>query len=187
MKNKGLNFSIGETKEWLDCGNKNAVLETQEKILKSGKSSCFNAKIKENSNIIPPCYIGKNVEIYNSTIGPFVSIGDNTVIAGQTGIAGSVCIGKNVMIGALSKSPLTAKKIFEWRAKLESNEMLVREIIDIDSSYVDIESDETSAVTKGKLKNKKEDEDKSEKLTKDKKEKSDEKENEDKDKEKENE
>ncbi len=106
---------------------------------------------------------------------------------GEIAIAKRIEEGKNVMIGALSKSPLTAKKIFEWRAKLESNEMLVREIIDIDSSYVDIESDETSAVTKGKLKNKKEDEDKSEKLTKDKKEKSDEKENEDKDKEKENE
>ena len=69
---------------------------------------------------------------------------------GEIAIAKRIEDGKNVMIGALSKSPLTAKKIFEWREKLESNEMLVREIIDIDSSYVDIESDETDAVAKEK-------------------------------------
>ena len=97
---------------------------------------------------------------------------------GEIAIAKRIEEGKNVMIGALSKSPLTAKKIFEWREKLESNEMLVREIIDIDSSYVDIESDETDAVAKEKSKNKKQDIDKQEKLTKDKETKDDDKEKE---------
>ena len=43
---------------------------------------------------------------------------------GEIAIAKRIEEGKNVMIGALSKSPLTAKKIFEWRAKLESNERI---------------------------------------------------------------
>ena len=39
------------------------------------------SKIKsQNSKIIPPCVIGKNVQIINSTVGPFASIGDNTII-----------------------------------------------------------------------------------------------------------
>ena len=52
------------------------------------------------------------------------------------------------MISALVQSPLTAKKVFEWKEKLEKNELLVREIIDIDSMYVDFESGTDSAVSK---------------------------------------
>jgi len=69
---------------------------------------------------------------------------------GEIAIAKRIEEGKNVMIGALSKSPLTAKKIFEWKSKLESNELLVREIIDIDSSYVDVDSSENGESSKNK-------------------------------------
>ena len=61
---------------------------------------------------------------------------------GEIAIAKRIEEGKNVMISGLSKSPITARKIFEWKSKLESNELLVREIIDIDSSYVDIDTAE---------------------------------------------
>ena len=33
-----------------------------------------------NSKIIPPCYIGKNVTIKNSTIGPGTSLGEGTKV-----------------------------------------------------------------------------------------------------------
>ena len=81
---------------------------------------------------------------------------------GEIAIAKRIEEGKNVMIGALSKSPLTARKIFEWKLKLENNELLVREIIDIDSSYVDIDNSENEEPSK----NKKEDDDKKKKSTK---------------------
>jgi RNA polymerase primary sigma factor len=45
------------------------------------------------------------------------------------------------MIDALAQSPLTAKKLFEWQEQLSKNELLVREIIDIDSTYIDYESE----------------------------------------------
>ena len=86
----------------------------------------------------------------------------------EIAIAKRIEEGKNVMIGALSKSPLTAKKIFEWKAKLETNELLVREIIDIDSSYVDIDSEDSEVGAKEKQKNKKEIDAKPEKESKDK-------------------
>ena len=34
-----------------------------------------------------------------------------------------------------------SKKIFEWKDQLEKNELLVRDIIDIDSTYEDFEND----------------------------------------------
>ena len=56
---------------------------------------------------------------------------------GEIAIAKRIEAGKNVMIRALFQSPLTAKKVFEWREQLENNKILIREIIDIDSTYMD--------------------------------------------------
>tara|TARA_Y100000590_G_scaffold360828_1_gene417279 strand:+ start:2380 stop:4308 length:1929 start_codon:yes stop_codon:yes gene_type:complete len=73
---------------------------------------------------------------------------------GEIAIAKRIEEGKNVMIGAISQSPLTAKKIFDWKQKLESDEILVREIIDIDSTYMDIDSEEEDESVKNKAKDK---------------------------------
>jgi RNA polymerase primary sigma factor len=68
---------------------------------------------------------------------------------GEIAIAKRIEAGKDVMINALTQSPLVAKKIYEWKEKIESSELLVREIIDIDSTYEDFEAD---AVESKKLK-----------------------------------
>ena len=60
---------------------------------------------------------------------------------GEIAIAKRIEAGKDYIMTGLFQSPLTAEKVFEWREKLEQSQLLVREIIDIDSSYVDIEGD----------------------------------------------
>lgn len=83
LRQKGAKFSLGKVDDWMDCGNKNATVETNSKILNYEKDefSKFPASAKvENSLIIPPCFIGENVEIINSKIGPNVSIGNGTKI-----------------------------------------------------------------------------------------------------------
>ena len=65
---------------------------------------------------------------------------------GEIAIAKRIEAGKNVMTNGLFQSPITARKVFEWKEKLEKNELLVREIVDIDSTY--IESDETGQILK---------------------------------------
>ena len=57
---------------------------------------------------------------------------------GEIAIAKRIEAGKGVMIRSLLESPFTAKKVFEWKEKLEKNEILVKEIIDIDKSYIDL-------------------------------------------------
>jgi len=59
---------------------------------------------------------------------------------GEIAIAKRIEAGKDVMINALTQSPLVGKKIYEWKEKIESNELLVRDIIDIDSTYEDFEA-----------------------------------------------
>merc|ERR1739848_921965 len=87
-------------------------------------------------------------------------------------IAKRIEAGKDVMISALSQSPLTANTIFEWKKKLEENQLLVREIIDIDSTYMDIDSEEEEeASDKNKKNEKKVENEKSTKPKKDEKDK----------------
>ncbi|HQC07542.1 MAG TPA: sugar phosphate nucleotidyltransferase, partial [Kaistella chaponensis] len=83
LRQKGAKFSLGKVDDWMDCGNKNATVETNGKVLEYERDNLSqypaSAKI-ENCMIIPPCFIGENVEIYNSKIGPGVSIGNNTKV-----------------------------------------------------------------------------------------------------------
>ena len=59
---------------------------------------------------------------------------------GEIAIAKRIEAGKDVMINALTQSPIIGKKISEWKGLIESQEMLVRDIIDIDSTYEDFEA-----------------------------------------------
>ena len=91
MMRQGAKFIPGEVKEWMDCGNKDAVLDTLSvllpKIQEQKSSPC------ENSKIIDPCYIGENVKISNSTIGPNVSIANGSII--ENSIISSSSIGSS--------------------------------------------------------------------------------------------
>lgn len=82
MKNKGLSFAPAQVIEWMDCGNKDATVSTNQRILEYHKDEKLVADsvIRDNSIIIPPCYIGENVFIKNSIIGPHVSLGDNSSV-----------------------------------------------------------------------------------------------------------
>jgi RNA polymerase primary sigma factor len=59
---------------------------------------------------------------------------------GEIAIAKRIEAGKDVMINALTQSPIVGKKISEWKDKIEIQDMLVRDIIDIDSTYEDFEA-----------------------------------------------
>ena len=67
---------------------------------------------------------------------------------GEIAIAKRIEAGKDVMLNALSQSPITAQQFFEWNTKLHNDEILVREIIDIDTNYMD--DDENTNNSKNK-------------------------------------
>ena len=74
---------------------------------------------------------------------------------GEIAIAKRIEAGKDVMINALTQSPIVGKKIFEWKEQIENQQMLVRDIIDIDSTYEDFEASEDDANLKLDKKSKK--------------------------------
>tara|TARA_Y100001970_G_scaffold284197_1_gene401055 strand:- start:52 stop:1878 length:1827 start_codon:yes stop_codon:yes gene_type:complete len=67
---------------------------------------------------------------------------------GEIAIAKRIEAGKDVMLIALSQSPITAQQFFEWNEKLQTDEILVREIIDIDTNYMEDETTGPSAKQK---------------------------------------
>jgi glucose-1-phosphate thymidylyltransferase len=123
MKTKGTKFVPGQVTEWLDCGNKNATVYTNSRILafmhNSGEKMIDDSLKQENSVIIQPCYIGKNVSIKNAIVGPNVSIGDgssieksvvsNSIIQKSTKISNAVI--DNSMIGSSVEYKGTARDL----------------------------------------------------------------------------
>ena len=67
---------------------------------------------------------------------------------GEIAIAKRIEAGKDVMLNALTQSPITAQQLFEWDKKLQNDEILVREIIDIDTNYMEDENTGQSAKQK---------------------------------------
>ena len=67
---------------------------------------------------------------------------------GEIAIAKRIEAGKDVMLNALSQSPITAQQFFDWNEKLQNDQILVREIIDIDTNYMEDESTGTSSKQK---------------------------------------
>tara|TARA_B100000941_G_scaffold144498_1_gene102540 strand:+ start:341 stop:2212 length:1872 start_codon:yes stop_codon:yes gene_type:complete len=70
---------------------------------------------------------------------------------GEIAIAKRIEAGKDVMINALTQSPIVGKKIFEWKESIENQNMLVRDIIDIDSTYEDFEASDDDEIKNKKV------------------------------------
>ena len=82
MKNNGTRFRTASIEEWIDCGNKEAVVHANKRMLDIKRNEKLHADSAQiiNAVVIPPCFIGKNAIIKDSVIGPYVSVGNNSVI-----------------------------------------------------------------------------------------------------------
>lgn len=88
MMAKGKRFVPGEVNAWMDCGNKAITVETNSQMLaflaEEGKALVHPTAVLENATIIPPCFVGKDVVLTNSTLGPGVAIGEGSQIKDST-------------------------------------------------------------------------------------------------------
>lgn len=119
MKQKGARFKAGSVDVWMDCGNKNAMVDTNTKVLGflKDEKGLVSASLKStNSVVIPPCFIGENVSLTNSVVGPNVSIESGAVVTGSV-VRNSIlrghtrvqdCVMDNSMIGERAQVKGTA-------------------------------------------------------------------------------
>lgn len=113
LKNEGIRFRTGEIEEWLDCGNKEAILYSNERMLVFHRDQGLVSPLAtiENSVIVPPCFIGDNAVLRHAVVGPYVSVGHNSTVE-NTVIANSIiqnrsqirnAVLENSMVGNSSK------------------------------------------------------------------------------------
>ena len=80
MKNKSIKFKSATVNEWLDCGNKDATVHTNQRILHYQGNKISETCEQNYSVIIEPCFIDDGAIINNSVVGPYVSVGKKTLI-----------------------------------------------------------------------------------------------------------
>ena len=116
-------------------------------ILVEKKSDFKVLRKKENSSKEE----GKTIEKSDDPIRMYLrEMGGVELLSreGEIAIAKRIEAGKDVMLIALSQSPITAQQLFDWDEKLQKDEILVREIIDIDTNYMEDENTGPSAKQK---------------------------------------
>jgi len=121
MTEDGAKFVPGEVNKWMDCGNPKVTIETNSEVLKlkyPDSEISPDAEIK-NSVIINPCFIGSDVKVSNSVIGPHVTIGrnskiencrvENTILQSSSVLKNAVF--KDSMIGSHVKAQFEPQKL----------------------------------------------------------------------------
>lgn len=102
MKSKGLLFSPGHVHEWLDCGNYESTVFTNQRVLhhKGANGQLTGTFIADHATVIQPCFIADGVVLKHAVVGPHVSLGQgcrvenavitNTIVMNNTVIANTV-------------------------------------------------------------------------------------------------
>lgn len=110
MIQKGKRFIPSTVNEWMDCGNPEITIQTNQRMLQflhDEGETLVATHTNDNSTIIAPCYIGEGVKLINSTVGPYVALGtgtqvenctiENTIVQTQSRLTNAHI--KNAMIG----------------------------------------------------------------------------------------
>lgn len=132
---EGVKIKINEmSEEILDVGRPESLLEANRLLLSDSKlqdplyEKLYQSGNIVDSKIVPPVYIGKDVKISNSIIGPNVSVGDRAEL--------SKCVINESVVGdgAILKKIITSDSIIGDYSILE--ELIKKNIIIGDSTYI---------------------------------------------------
>ena len=143
-----LNKSLGKRNLSNDNLEQAFIHILDEKIILVEKKADFKVLRKKDSGSKEE---GKSIEKSDDPIRMYLrEMGGVELLSreGEIAIAKRIEAGKDVMLNALSQSPITAQQFFEWNNKLQNDEILVREIIDIDTNYMEDEDTGQSAKQK---------------------------------------
>ena len=113
MLQNGIKFYTDQVDEWLDCGNKDATVYTNQRILeiKSRNEQLVAASATiENSVIIQPCFLGEHVVVRNSVVGPHVSL-EKGVIVEDSRIVNSIIGADTIVKNANLHSSMLGKNV----------------------------------------------------------------------------
>ena len=113
MLQNNVQFYTGQVEEWLDCGNKDATIYTNGRILNIKQHTeqliAASATII-HSVIIPPCFIGEGVTVKNSVVGPMVSL-EKGVVVEDSRISNSIVQADSIVKNARIDASMLGKNV----------------------------------------------------------------------------
>ena len=116
LKRKGGKYVPGKVNDWMDSGDKDLAVATNKRILEyeqqAGTKLISDSVKLINSTIIPPCYIAENTVIENSSVGPYVSLGKNSVVKDSTLVNSLIQDGVQILNVSLKNSMIGNKVTF---------------------------------------------------------------------------
>lgn len=113
MLKKGMKFYTDLVEEWLDCGNKDATVYTNQRILELKQTTeklVHASVVNNNSVIIAPCYIGEGVVLTNSVVGPHVSL-EKGVQVTDSRITNSIVQSDSIVKNAVLENSMLGKSV----------------------------------------------------------------------------
>ncbi len=115
LMSQGKVFKTGKVNEWMDCGNKAVTVDTNTRMLnfihdEKSEDLVASTVILENSEIIAPCYIGSNVKLVNTKVGPNVSIGSDCILSDVT-ISNSLIQNETIIKNAVLSESMIGNKV----------------------------------------------------------------------------
>ena len=112
-------FKSQEIETWMDCGTPRLLIESAKKIMMQYVDSDKNNSFTEEGNvkINHPVFIGKNVRIKDSEIGPYVSISDNVYISSSSIKSTLIYNGAKVSNADIKNSILGSYSVYDGSNK----------------------------------------------------------------------
>ena len=114
MQQQGVQFVTQTVDEWLDCGNKDATLHTNQRFLtflQDDKNLIAPTAQLQNSVLIPPVYIGEQVVIKDTVLGPHVAVGSHTHIR-DARIQNSIVQTHSTIENAIMKNSIIGNHVY---------------------------------------------------------------------------
>lgn len=114
MKAAGYQFRASGIDEWLDCGNKQNIIDTNRRMLQikqAAEQLISPTAVVENSVIIEPCFIGAGAKISNSVVGPHVSVGNKSVLSNSI-VKNSVIQGDTSVSNAIFSDSMVGNHVY---------------------------------------------------------------------------
>ena len=110
LTHQGHKFKAISVNDWLDCGNPKQLILTNSCLLKKNRYEKKHLE-QHQTQVIPPVYIGKNVIIKQSKIGPNVSIEDDVIIQDSV-IQNTIIQKKTTIIGGKFSNSLIGENVY---------------------------------------------------------------------------
>jgi len=127
LNEMGINLVDGEEPE-------EGAPAASEKAPAAGEAAATEEEEERSSGNLDDADIGRTddpVRMYLREMGSVELLSRE----GEIAIAKRIEAGRDMMIGGIAESPLTYRALLEWRDRLSRNEMLLRDIIDLDATY----------------------------------------------------